>query len=198
MTPSTPEAFQGPPSLGFSKQEYWSVLPFPSPSDLRQPEIKPRSPTLQADALPCEPPGKFPTFPCSSQFWLILDKNTQQHFLTSSVVLALTGWIRVIRYNNCVKFGTYFLSDKWRSPPYVKQKSKNLPKFKGKYCVIQYKEQLVEYQVTCRRKRNNYLVNSSFHLLCLNDNYVNWVKAGFCRLVSVLNLINMLVQKLNI
>ena len=41
-----------------TEQEYWNVLPFPSPGDLPNPGIKPRSPTLQADALPSEPPGK--------------------------------------------------------------------------------------------------------------------------------------------
>ena len=42
----------------FSKQEYWSGLPFPSPEDLPDPEIEPRSPVLQADTLLSEPPGK--------------------------------------------------------------------------------------------------------------------------------------------
>ena len=46
------------PSMGFSRQEYWSGLPFISPEDLPNPEIKPGSPALQADALPFEPPGK--------------------------------------------------------------------------------------------------------------------------------------------
>ena len=50
--------YHAPPSMGFSKQEYWSQLPFPSPEDLPGPGIKPESPTLQADALPSEPPGK--------------------------------------------------------------------------------------------------------------------------------------------
>ena len=45
-------------SMGFSKQEYWSGLLFPSPGDLPDPGIEPRSPALQADALPSEPPGK--------------------------------------------------------------------------------------------------------------------------------------------
>ena len=45
-------------SMGFSRQEYWSRLPFPSPGDLPGPGIEPRSPALQADALPSEPPGK--------------------------------------------------------------------------------------------------------------------------------------------
>ena len=51
-------AYQAPPSMEFSRQEYWSGLPFPSPGDLPDPGIEPGSPTLQADALPSEPPGK--------------------------------------------------------------------------------------------------------------------------------------------
>ena len=53
-----PVAYQAPPSMGFSRQEYWSGLPFPSPGYLPNPGIEPRSPALQADALPSEPPGK--------------------------------------------------------------------------------------------------------------------------------------------
>ena len=45
-------------SMGFSRQEYWSGLPFPSPGDLPNPGIEPRSLALQADALTSEPPGK--------------------------------------------------------------------------------------------------------------------------------------------
>ena len=44
--------------MGFSMQEYWSGLPFPSPEDLPDPGIKPGSPALQAVSLPSEPPGK--------------------------------------------------------------------------------------------------------------------------------------------
>ena len=47
-------AYQAPLSMGFSRQEYWSGLPFPSPEDLPHLGIKPRSPTLQADSLPTE------------------------------------------------------------------------------------------------------------------------------------------------
>ena len=43
--------------MGFSRQECWSGLPFPSPGDLPNPGIEPRSPTLQRDALASEPPG---------------------------------------------------------------------------------------------------------------------------------------------
>ena len=46
---------QVPLSMEFSRQEYWSGLPFPSPGDLPTPGIKPGSPSLQADALPSEP-----------------------------------------------------------------------------------------------------------------------------------------------
>ena len=54
-------AHQAPLSMGFSRHEYWSVLPFPSPQDLPNPQIKPTSPVspvLQADSLPTEPLGK--------------------------------------------------------------------------------------------------------------------------------------------
>ena len=56
-TPRT-VAYQTSLSMGFSRQEYWSGLPFPSPVYLPDPGIEPRPPTLQADALPSEPPGK--------------------------------------------------------------------------------------------------------------------------------------------
>ena len=50
--------YQVSPSMRFSRQEYWSGLPFPSPGDLPNPGIEPRSLALQADTLPSEPPGK--------------------------------------------------------------------------------------------------------------------------------------------
>ena len=51
-------AYQASPSMGFSRQEYWSGLPFPSPGDLPHPGIEPGSPALEADTLTSEPPGK--------------------------------------------------------------------------------------------------------------------------------------------
>ena len=51
-------AYQAPLSMRFSRQEYWSGLPFPSPGDLPDPGIELRSPALQADALTSEPLGK--------------------------------------------------------------------------------------------------------------------------------------------
>ena len=57
MTPWT-VAHHAALSMGFSRQEYWSGLPFPSPGDLPHLGMEPRSPALQADSLPFEPPGK--------------------------------------------------------------------------------------------------------------------------------------------
>ena len=70
-TPRT-VAYQAPPSMGFSRQEYWSGLPFPSPGDLPNPGIEPRSPTLEADALTSEPPGKPKLLEWVAIFW---DRN---------------------------------------------------------------------------------------------------------------------------
>ena len=49
---------QAPLSMKFSRQEYWGGLPFPSPRDLPDPGIEPRSPAFQVASLPSEPPGK--------------------------------------------------------------------------------------------------------------------------------------------
>ena len=57
VTPRT-VAHQAPPSVGFSRQEYWRGLPFPSPGDVPDPGVEPRSPALQGDTLPSEPPRK--------------------------------------------------------------------------------------------------------------------------------------------
>ena len=51
-------AHQAPLCMEFSRQEYWSVLSFPSPGDFPDPQIEPGSPALQVDSLPSEPPGK--------------------------------------------------------------------------------------------------------------------------------------------
>ena len=51
-------AYQAPPSMGFSRQEYWHGLPFPSPGDLPDSGIEPSAPTFRANALPSEPLGK--------------------------------------------------------------------------------------------------------------------------------------------
>ena len=66
VTPRT-IAHQAPLSLGFFRQEYWSGLPFPSPGDLPEPGIKPRSPPLQANSLPLSHQGS-PLFPLLNIF----------------------------------------------------------------------------------------------------------------------------------
>ena len=52
-------AYHAPPSVGFSRQEYWSGLPFPSPGDLSDPGIEPQSPALQADKTGACPLGSW-------------------------------------------------------------------------------------------------------------------------------------------
>ena len=51
-------AYEAPPSMGFSRQEYWSGVPLPSPGDLPNPGIESESPALEADTSTSEPPGK--------------------------------------------------------------------------------------------------------------------------------------------
>ena len=63
-------AYQAPPSEGFSRQEYWSGLPFPSPGDLPNPGIKLSSPALAGEFFTTELPGKPSPFPPSSYFCL--------------------------------------------------------------------------------------------------------------------------------
>ena len=72
-------ASQAPLSMGFSRQEYWSGLPFPSRGDLPNPGMELRSPTLQADSLPYEPPGK----PNVLWYWL---SQTMVQFRQSKIV----------------------------------------------------------------------------------------------------------------
>ena len=75
-------AHQAPLSMGFSRQEYWSGLPFPSSGDLLKPGIKPGSPSLQAESLPCERPGKpFSTRWTWGYHW---DRHTLSQHLTLS------------------------------------------------------------------------------------------------------------------
>ena len=61
-------AHQAPLSMGFSRQEYWSELPFPSLGDLPDPGMEPRSPALQASSLSSELPGK-PPICCQFHFY---------------------------------------------------------------------------------------------------------------------------------
>ena len=66
--------------MGFSRQEYWSGLPFPSPGDLPNPGIEPGSPTLQIDALSSEPPGK-PWFADNMMLYTEIPKDSTKKLL---------------------------------------------------------------------------------------------------------------------
>ena len=92
-------AYQVPPSMGFSKQECWSGLPFPSPGDLPNPGIEPGSPALQADALPSEPPEK--PLISSDRFkrHLLLGRKamTNRDSILKSKVITLPAKVHVVK-----------------------------------------------------------------------------------------------------
>ena len=92
VTPWT-AACQAPLSMGFSKQEYWSGLPFPSPGDLPDPGIEPGSSSLQADSLPSEPPEKEGGNKFSSDF-LSVRRFTHINTLTL-MTLPGTAWVHL-------------------------------------------------------------------------------------------------------
>ena len=81
VTPWT-VAHQAPLSMVFFRQGYWSGLPFPSPGDLPDPEIKPGSPALQADSLLSETPGKPPC------------KNTAKFSRDYGIYDTVTHWMK--------------------------------------------------------------------------------------------------------
>ena len=81
--------------MGFSRPEYWSGLPFPSPGDLPNPGIEPRSPALQADSSPTELQGK-PDFSLTSS-------STQIHFPHS---LQAAAPISIPQLNLCLQIST--------------------------------------------------------------------------------------------
>ena len=78
-------AQQAPLSMGFSRQEHWSGLPFPSPGDLPDPGIEPRSPALQADTLTSEPPEKTYWSPESLQMVITAIKLKDACFLEETL-----------------------------------------------------------------------------------------------------------------
>ena len=79
-TPKT-VAYQAPMSMGFSRQEYWSGLPLPSPGDLPNPGIESGSPALQADTLTSEPPRKPILVHCSCCVASVVSDSVRPHGL---------------------------------------------------------------------------------------------------------------------
>ena len=96
-------------SIEFSRPEYWSGCPFPSPEALPNPGIKPRSPTLQADSLPAEPPGK-PTGPKISEIYH-KDNNITAYFASQLIGLRKLGAI----------FPPLFWSHLWKKEPHTQK-----------------------------------------------------------------------------
>ena len=72
-------AHQAPLPMKFSRKEYWTGLPFPSPGDVPNPEIEHRSPALQVDSLPSEPPGKPLQEGRRLQTWMISKGKLSYH-----------------------------------------------------------------------------------------------------------------------
>ena len=89
-------AHQAPLSLEFSRQEYWSGLPFPSPGDLPDPGIEPGSLAPQADSLPSEPAGK-PKSESFSNFCINLMACHVERILKYSLFLC---FLRCLLYRN--------------------------------------------------------------------------------------------------
>ena len=89
-------ARQAPLSLGFPRQEYWSRLPCPLPGDLPNPGIEPRSPTLQANSLPAELPGK----PLYNHLHIMISGAPEINVQSKSVTVV--SWVSAPRQPYCM------------------------------------------------------------------------------------------------
>ena len=98
-------AYQTPPSMGFSRQEYWRESPFPSPGDLPDPGIEPRSPALQTDALPGLSHQR-------SLLKLPISCNSSPPCLHCCLLSLLCGlivyWYSAVRLEACQGLGVFF------------------------------------------------------------------------------------------
>jgi len=81
--------------MRFSRQEYWSRLPFPSPEALPDPRTEPRFPALQADSLPSEPPGKS----CSKEMKTYINTNTYTQMFMEAFFIMVKRWETQISIN---------------------------------------------------------------------------------------------------
>ena len=124
-------AYQAPLSMRFSRQEYWSGLPLPSLADLPNPGIEPRSPTLQADTLPSEPPGKPHTLSKNKIIFLFCSHNFIAKVCLNELNLNFPFYIGQQEYQS-FKWNTHSHT-KWqiyhKSPPrWLVRNPKHLPK----------------------------------------------------------------------
>ena len=103
-------AHQAPPSMGFSRKEYWSGLPFPSPGDLPNPGIEPRSPTLQANALTSEPAPTILWSQVNSR------EGTQLHPSTENWIKDLLNMAQLIRTIPSIPLSQSILSGSFHKP----------------------------------------------------------------------------------
>ena len=113
--------YQAALSMGFSRQESWNGLPFTSPGELPNPGIEPRSPTLQADALPSELPGK----PC----YIVIHGNRDfadvikgTDFFKKEIILNYPGGLNLI---------TWAFSHAGSSSDVVEEKTERIPGGRG-------------------------------------------------------------------
>ena len=106
-------AHQAPLSVGFSRQEYWSGLPFPPPGDLPDPGIEPRSRTSllhwQAGSLPLAPPGKPVGYLAYLRFFFLspiplhTHTHTHTHTLTRANTFLIPSVCKKSRCSNLIK-----------------------------------------------------------------------------------------------
>ena len=109
-------AHQAPLSMEFSKQEYWSGKPFPSPGDVPDPRIEPGSPSLQADSLPSEPPNQR-----SHNLWRNRDQDIGQilcsfhHCLGTNILSLSVSWFPCSSLSGFLLFISFFSLNQWFS-----------------------------------------------------------------------------------
>ena len=116
-------AYQAPPSMGFSRQEYRSGLPFPSPGDLPNPGIEPGSPAFQVDALTAEPPREAPmAFPIQGSNLNVLSPVLADgFFITSTTCEAPNLSLPSYKHRTFLHLFIYFLfcSSEFCSFPHI-------------------------------------------------------------------------------
>ena len=101
--------------MGFSRQKYWRGLPFPSPGDLPDPGIEPRSPTLQADVLTSEPPGKPQRDFRTEHFLQAPIKKVSQIYKTNDQRILPCGFNSTVFFKKCLWLYIFYLC---KFPPF--------------------------------------------------------------------------------